>query len=101
MHVDDLFVTSASDNNLETFENYMRGVYCEIEVNKGQVLDYLGMTFGFIVPGQVSITIDNCVHDIFAECGMWPRSSTPAASTLIDTRDALKVTAEEVKFFRF
>ena len=52
MHFDDLFVTSASDNNLETFENYMRGVYCEIKVNKGQVLDYLGMTFDFTVPGH-------------------------------------------------
>jgi hypothetical protein len=95
MHVDDLFVTSVSDNNLEAFENYMRGVYCEIKVNKGQVLDYLGMTFDFIVPGQVSITMNNCVQDILAECGMWPRRSTPAASTLFDTRGAPKVTAEE------
>jgi hypothetical protein len=31
---------------------------------------------------------------------MWPRRSTPAAYTLFDTRDAPKVTAEEVKFFR-
>jgi hypothetical protein len=100
MHVDDLHVTSASDNNLETFENSMRGVYCEIKDNKGQVLDYLGMTFDFIVPGQVSITMDNCVQDILAECGMWSRRSTPAASTLFDTRDAPKVTAEEVKLFR-
>ncbi len=78
----------------------MCGVYCEIKVNKGQVLDYFGMTFDFIVPGQVSITMDNCVQDVLAECGMWPRWSTPAASTLFDTRDAPKVTAEEVKFFR-
>jgi len=58
------------------------------------------MTFDFIVPGQASITMDNCVQDILAECGMWPRRSTPAASTLFDTKDAPKVTAEEVKFFR-
>jgi len=64
------------------------------------VLDYLGMTFEFIVPGQVSIAMNDCVHDILAECGMWPRRSTPAASTLFDTRDVPKVTAEEVNFFR-
>ena len=51
MHViDDAFVTSASDDKLEKFESYMRGGYCEIKVNKGQVLDYLGMTFDFILP---------------------------------------------------
>ena len=93
-------MTSASHNNLETFQNYMRGVYCEIKANKGQVLDYLGMAFDFIVPGQVSIPLDNCVQDILAKCGMWPHMSTPAASTLLDTGDAPKVTAEEVKFFR-
>jgi hypothetical protein len=49
MHVDDLFMTSESGNNLETFKNYMRGFYCEIKVNKGQVLDYLGVTFDLIV----------------------------------------------------
>ena len=70
MHVDDLIATSASDNNRETFENYMRGVYWEIKVNKGQVIDYFGMTFDFIVPGQVSITMENCVQDILAECGL-------------------------------
>ncbi len=45
MHVDDLFVSSKSDADIEKFENYMRGVYNEIKVSKGKVLDYLGMTF--------------------------------------------------------
>ncbi len=88
MHVDDLFVTSVSANNIEKFENYMRGVYCEMKFIKGGVICHLNMTFDFIVLGQVSITMDNCVQDILAECGMWPRRSTPAASTLFDTRDA-------------
>jgi hypothetical protein len=54
MHVNDLFVTSASANNLEKFENYMRGVYCEIKVNKGEVIDYIGMTFDFYCAGSSS-----------------------------------------------
>jgi hypothetical protein len=100
MHVDDLFVTSASDNNLETFENYMRGVYCEIKVNKGRVLEYIGMTFDSIVPGQGFIPMDNFVQEVLAERGIWTRRSITAAFTLFDARDAPKVTAEEVKFFR-
>ncbi len=74
----------------------MRGVYCEIKVYKGKLIDYLGMPFEFILFGQVSITMDNCVQDILAECGMWPRRSKPVASTLFDRREAPKVTAEEV-----
>jgi hypothetical protein len=71
MHVDDLFVSSKSDADIEKFENYMRGAYNEIKVSKGKVLDYLGMTFDSVVPGQVSLTMDNFEQDILAECGMW------------------------------
>ncbi len=39
MDVDDLFGTSARDNNLEMSENYMREVSSEIKVNKEGVLD--------------------------------------------------------------
>lgn len=100
MHVDDLFVSSTSDADIERFENYMRGVYKEIKVSKGKVLDYLGMTFDYVVPGQVSITMDNFEQDILAECGVWTMRQTPAASTLFDVRDAPKATNEESGFFR-
>ena len=100
MHVDDLFITSKSDENHTKFESCMRNKYKEIRVNKGKVLDYIGMTFDFIVPGQVSITMDNCERSILSEGGVWPLRATPAASTLFDTRDVPKATYEEVQFFR-
>ena len=34
MHVDNLFVSSKSDADIEKFENYMRGVYNEMKVSK-------------------------------------------------------------------
>jgi len=100
MHVDDLFVSSKSDVDIEKFENYMRGVYTEIKVSKGKVLDYLGMTFDYVVPGQVSITMDNCEQDILAECGVWTMRQTPAASTLFNVRDTTKATDEASGYFR-
>jgi len=45
MHVDDLFVSSKSDADIEKFQNYMRWVYNEIKVGKGKVLDNLGIKF--------------------------------------------------------
>jgi hypothetical protein len=78
----------------------MRDKYKEIKISKGKVVDYIGMTFDYIVPGQVSITMDNCERFILSECGVWPLRATPAASTLFDTRDAPKASHEEVQFFR-
>ena len=58
------------------------------------------MVFDFIVPGRLSITMDNCERSILSEGGVWPSRATPAASTLFDTRDALKATSDEVQLFR-
>ncbi len=70
MHIDDLFVSSKSDADIEKFENYMRGVYTKIKVSKVKVIDYLGTTIDYMGPSQVSITMDSCEQDILAECGV-------------------------------
>ena len=62
--MDDLFVVSMRNASLANFENYMRKVYKDIKVSKGKVLDYVGMTFDCVVPGQVCITMGNCERDI-------------------------------------
>ena len=92
MHVDDLFNTSKSDDNHANFYSCMRNKQKEIKASKGKALDYIGMTFDFIVPVQVSITMDNCERSILSWGGVWSLRSTPAASTLFDTRDAPKAT---------
>lgn len=101
VHVDDLHVSCATQFTLDEFETYMLGEYREIKVNKGRVVDYLGMTFDYRVPGQVTITMDNCVDEILSGCGVTTTRMTPAAETLFDTRsDAIKATAEEERYFR-
>ena len=64
------------------------------------MIDYIGMTFDFSVVGQVSITMDNCVNEILAECGVVVARTTPAAESLFAVReDAQKLTIEESKYF--
>ena len=99
MHVDNLFASSKSDADIEKFENFMRGVYSEIKVSKGKVLDYLRITFDYVVPGQVCITMDNCEQDILAKFGVWTMRQTPATSTLFNVRDATKATDEASGYF--
>ena len=95
MHVDDLFIESNSNDNHTRSDKYK-----EIKINTGKVVDYIGMTFDFIVPRQASITMVNCRRYILSECEMWPLRATPAASTFFNIRDALNATYEEVQFFR-
>ncbi len=69
MHVDDLFITSPGIYNHARFEKCLRDKYNEVNVFPGKVVDYIGMTFDFIVPGQVSITMDNCERFILPSWG--------------------------------
>ncbi len=58
------------------------------------------MTFDYVIPGQVSITMDSCERDILSDCGVWPMRHYPAAETLFETREAPRVSEEETKFFK-
>jgi hypothetical protein len=99
LHVDDLLITSLSQNLMDQFESYLRSVYPEIKMTSGLVIDYLGMTFDFSKPGQVNITMDNCVTDILVSSGVTTAKATPATSSLFETRDAPKATAAASAFF--
>jgi hypothetical protein len=99
LHVDDLMVTSVHQRDLDMFVEYLRSVYKEVKVNTGKVLNYLGMTFDYREDGQVRVTMESCVNDILAGCGVETTRASPAASTLFDVRDAPKATAVESKWF--
>jgi hypothetical protein len=52
------------------------------------------------VPGEVSITMENCVSDILAECGVIASRATPAAETLFKVRtDVQKASPAEAAYF--
>jgi hypothetical protein len=58
------------------------------------------MTFDFTVPGEVSITMENCVSDILAECGVTAARATPAAETLFEVRaDVRTASPAEAAYF--
>lgn len=99
LHVDDLFVTCLALDELESFYEFLNSVYKETKIQRGKVLDYLGMTFDFSVPGEVKITMAKCVEDILAGCGVDYTRATPAAESLFDVRETTKATAEQAKRF--
>jgi hypothetical protein len=100
LHVDDLMVTSVSKNQLDDFHAYLNSVYPETSSKHGSIVSYLGMSFDFTTPGEVRVTMDNCVQDILQSCGQVSAKPSPAASTLFYVReDAVKATEEQRKQF--
>jgi Reverse transcriptase (RNA-dependent DNA polymerase) len=99
LHVDDLMVTSQSQDDLDTFGLYLKSVYPETRTTSASRLDYIGMTFYFSTAGEVRVTMDKCVDDILSRCGVTTTKMTPGASVLVEVRDAPKATAAEVKWF--
>ena len=99
LHVDDLLVTSLSEKVLKDFCDFMESVYAGINTKKGKVLGYLGMCFDFTEPGQVSVTMENCVKDIISSSGVSIGKSTPATSALFEVRNAPKLSAPEAAYF--
>ena len=99
LHVDDLLVTNANESNLDAFYSYLKGVYKETRIVRGKVLDYVGMSFDFTVPGEAKVTMANCINDILGDGEDLKEAITPASSTLFDIRPATKATTEENKWF--
>jgi len=97
LHVDDLKITNLYDENLDEFFEHLKLTYKETKIVRGQVLDYVGMIFDFTTPGEVKITMGNCVKEILADCGVIQVASTPASPMLFDIRDSEKASAEESK----
>ena len=99
LHVDDLLVTNFNKVNRENFYSYLKGVYKETRIVRGKVLDYVGMSFDFTIPGEVKVTMANCINDILGDCGAIKTAATPAASILFDVRETTKATTSESKWF--
>jgi hypothetical protein len=76
VHVDDLMVTSVSESDLNDLCAYLKAVYPERKETRGDVVDYIGMTFDFTKEGEVSVTMDNCVNDILVGYGVTKRPNT-------------------------
>jgi hypothetical protein len=99
VHVDDLIVSSRSQDDITSLELHLRGTYKEIRVNVGNVLDYVGMTFNLGVMGEVKVTMDSCVENILSGCGVETTRATPASSFLFHVRDAPKASVSESAWF--
>jgi hypothetical protein len=87
IHVDDLLCTSAHQTDLDALRAHLCTCYPEVNVKTGQILDYIGITFDFKVPGEVGCTMSRCTEEVLEESGVTIIRATPATASLFDVRE--------------
>ena len=63
-HVDDQMMFHPEEDVLTDFIDYLKGIYGELSVSRGDVHDYLGMRFDFSDRGKVGITMPTLTKEI-------------------------------------
>ena len=85
VHVDDLLITSASDEMISALTCGLKSRYGEITETCGNTLNYLEMVFDLPHPGEARVTMKGYVDDMIATCGV--SGNAPATEGLFDVRD--------------
>jgi Reverse transcriptase (RNA-dependent DNA polymerase) len=82
VHVDDLLITSDDDAVLDDIDAKLRSKYGGVTSKKELVHEYLGIKWDFSTPGQVSLSMEGYINDIFAKHKVEKTYTTPANNDL-------------------
>ena len=97
IYVDDLFMTSKSIELLDELTGALTNAFKSLTINDGRVHSYLGMSFNFTKPGEVSITMNKYTDDLLKACEPQGLAETPAADNLFKIRPDAKPLDENTK----
>ena len=79
LYVDDLLVMCEDESEILWFKAYLESIFPEVTYHSGKVLNYVGMTLDFeSIPGQLKVTMKQCIDDIINTARTGPAQSTPA-----------------------
>jgi hypothetical protein len=90
LYVDDLLMTSVDEADIEWLVGELRKKYDTVTLNIGDVHSYLGQTFDFGVPGEVSVSMDGYIRDILDASDVKGYKATPAGLDLYDIDESLE-----------
>lgn len=84
-HVDDLHVSSVSNELLDRFEKFLHRSFPEVTSRKGPILDYLGMVLDYSVEGECHVAMPGFMDELLE--GIEGKAATPATDTLFKVRE--------------
>ena len=82
VYVDDLLITSDDDSVLDDIDAKLRSKYGGVTSKKGLLHEYLGIKWDFSTPGQVSLSMEGYINDVFAKHKVEKMYTTPANDDL-------------------
>jgi len=89
LHVDDGFITAESERMLDEFFSSLEVVLGKLSIQRGMVINHLGMQLDFRQKGKCYVTIEKMIHKILDEWGVGSTvRDTPARDTLFDLVDS-------------
>ena len=87
VHVDDLMITSANGQMIESMSDGLIKRYGDIARKDCPIVNYLGMVFDLTTTGVARVSMTGYVEDMLWESSMTKGSRTPATASLFDVRD--------------
>ena len=63
-----MLITSPDDSDISDVITSLQDIYGELIINKGDIINYLGMVFDFTKCEKVKITMDGYVDDLLTSC---------------------------------
>ena len=101
VHVDDLLITSTSQDMIDHLTHGLKVRYGEISKSEGTILNYLGMVFDLSHPGEARVTMKGYVDVVLELSKVDGGARTPATEGLFEVREhGERVGEEEMKVFR-
>jgi hypothetical protein len=91
IHVDDLFITGPSESSLDSTIAEIDNLYTDAEqsitIQRGKIIEYVGMVFNFETAGKVRVSMDKYIIDLLSDLDHIPGAAeTPAKSDLFQVR---------------
>ena len=81
-HVDDLMITAKSDTIIDNIIEDIKRYFNNITINRGSIINYLGMVFDYGIDGEVSISMETYLEELLRYSGIEGTSSSPANNNL-------------------
>jgi dihydroxyacetone kinase DhaKLM complex PTS-EIIA-like component DhaM len=99
MHVDDLFIVSASTEMIEHLTDGLKKRHVEIKKNQGTVLNYLGINFDLSQHGRARVSMRGYVDDVLALCDTTGGARIPATDGLFEVRKGDDMATETERMY--
>ena len=101
IHVDDLMMSCKSDNNMEIALKEIESKFGEVTIQRGNVLNYLGMVFDFSIKGKVKVNMGGFIEEMLIDVGnrFDGECETPARKDLFIVGTSKEVDVKEREFF--